>query len=72
MPAPKMKAIMAAAENSMLAKMRTSSSARGVCSSHRMKATAGQGADREAQHDGVGAPALALAVGDAGHQAEQR
>ncbi len=39
MPAPKMKAIIAAAENSMLVKMRTSSSARGVCSSHRMKAT---------------------------------
>ena len=40
MPAPKMKAIIAAAENSRLAKMRTSSSARGEWSSHRMKATA--------------------------------
>jgi hypothetical protein len=30
MPAPKMKAISAAAENSTLPKMRTSSSARGV------------------------------------------
>ena len=71
MPAPKMKAIIAAAANSRLAKMRISSSARGVCSSHRMKPTAAAAPTSEAQDDGVGAPALALAVGDAGHQAEQ-
>ncbi len=39
MPAPKMKAISAAAENSTLAKMRMSIIARGVCSSQKMKAT---------------------------------
>ena len=33
---------------------------------------AGRRADHQPQDDGVGAPALALAVGDAGHQAEQR
>ena len=40
MPKPNTKAIIAAAANSTLAKIRISIIARGVCSSHRMKAAA--------------------------------
>ena len=52
--------------------MRTSSRARGRAELPQDEGDAGRRADHEAQHDDVGAPALALAVGDPGHQAEQR
>src|ERR1700682_5120014 len=67
-----MKATTEAAANSRWANMRMSSSGWATVSSQSTKPNAAAAPEAQPQRERVGRPAFALAVADAGHQAEQR